>query len=165
MSFSIIPQIRIDSVLQLTPEFLLSRGISLLMLDLDNTLAPYSGSIPSEELICWKDNMNKAGITLFIVSNTHTDRAKKFAGLWCVPYVNAARKPRAEGINKALVLTGKTAAEAALAGDQLFTDVLGANLAGLRSIVVEPIELKNLFYILRYGIEIPFRICRRKEKF
>ena len=40
----------------------------------------------------------------------------------------------------------------------------GANLAGLCSIVVEPIELKNLFYILRYGIEIPFRICRRKEK-
>lgn len=165
MSFSIIPKIRINSVLQLTPEFLLSRGISLLMLDLDNTLAPYSGSSPSEELIQWKDAMDRAGVTLFIVSNTHTDRAEKFAALWNVPYVNAARKPRNIGIGKALTQTGRKAAEAALAGDQLFTDVLGANLAGLCSIVVKPIELKNIFYILRYGIEIPFRICRRKEKF
>ncbi len=165
MAFSIIPRIRIDSVLQLEPEFLLARGISLLMLDLDNTLAPYSGSAPSDELFRWKERMNGAGVTLFIVSNTHTQRAEKFAGLWGVPYVNAARKPRDEGISKALAQTGKKASEAALAGDQLFTDVLGANLAGLCSIVVEPIELKNLFYILRYGIEVPFRICRRKEKF
>lgn len=165
MGFSIIPRIRIDSVLQLTPEYLLSRGITLLMLDLDNTLAPYSGSKPSEDLFRWKECMNSAGVSLFIVSNTRTDRAMKFAALWDVPYVNAARKPRSEGINKALAQTGKTSGEAALAGDQLFTDVLGANLAGLCSIVVEPIELKNLFYILRYGIEVPFRICRRKEKF
>ena len=40
MGFSLIPRIRIDNVLQLTPDFLLSRGIRLLMLDLDNTLAP-----------------------------------------------------------------------------------------------------------------------------
>ncbi|MBR6521113.1 MAG: YqeG family HAD IIIA-type phosphatase [Oscillospiraceae bacterium] len=164
MGFSIIPRIRINSVLELTPEFLLDRGISLLMLDLDNTLAPYSGSAPSEEIFRWKERMNEAGVTLFIVSNTHTDRAKNFATLWGVPYVNSARKPRDIGISKALEQTGKTPAQSALAGDQLFTDVLGANLAGLCSIVVEPIELKNLFYILRYGIEVPFRICRRKEK-
>ena len=165
MSFSLIPRIRIDNVLRLTPDFLLSRGIRLLMLDLDNTLAPYSGSQPSQELIRWKSNLEQAGVTLFIVSNTHTDRAKNFAALWQVPYVNAAKKPGSKGIRAALTQTGCSPSEAALAGDQLFTDVLGANRAGLCSIVVEPLELKNLFYILRYGIEIPFRICRRKEIF
>jgi len=165
MGFSLIPRIRIDNVLQLTPDFLLSRGIRLLMLDLDNTLAPYSGSKPSPELIRWKTDMEQAGVALFIVSNTHTNRAKNFAALWQVPYVNAAKKPGSKGICEALAQTGCTPAEAALAGDQLFTDVLGANRAGLCSIVVEPLELKNVFYILRYGIEIPFRICRRKEIF
>ena len=165
MGFSLIPRIRIDNVLQLTPAFLLSRGIRLLMLDLDNTLAPYSGSKPSGELIRWKESMEEAGVTLFIVSNTHTDRAKNFAALWQVPYVNAAKKPGSRGILEALTRTGCRPSESALAGDQLFTDVLGANRAGLCSIVVEPIELKNVFYILRYGIEVPFRICRRKEIF
>lgn len=164
MRFSIIPRIRIDSVLQLSPAFLRSRGITLLMLDLDNTLAPYSGSAPSEELFRWKEQIHSAGISLFIVSNTRTERAGNFASLWGVPYVNAARKPRTVGIKNVLRQCGTAAENAALAGDQLFTDVLGANLAGLCSIVVKPLELKNLFYILRYGIEVPLRICRRKEK-
>ena len=88
MGFSIIPRIRINSVLQLTPEFLLSRGISLLMLDLDNTLAPYSGSKPSEEIFRWKERMNEAGVTLFIVSKVNVAcgegegyAAEQFAGI------------------------------------------------------------------------------------
>ena len=164
MGFSLVPKIRLESIYELTPELLAERGISLLMLDLDNTLAPYSGSAPTERLFRWRDDMLRGGITLFIVSNTKTDRAKSFAAKWQVPYVDAAKKPRSRGINEALRQCSRQPSQAALAGDQLFTDVLGANLAGLCSIVVKPMELKNPFYILRYGVEIPFRLCRRKEK-
>ena len=96
MGFSLVPKIRLESIYELTPELLAERGISLLMLDLDNTLAPYSGSAPTERLFRWRDDMLRGGITLFIVSNTKTDRAKSFAAKWQVPYVDAA-KSRARG--------------------------------------------------------------------
>lgn len=164
MGFSLIPKVRIKNISELTPDFLLRRGISLIMLDLDNTLAPYSGAKPSDELFAWKASLISAGITPFIVSNTKTKRAEKFAALWGVDYVNEAKKPRSRGINAALEKTGRRPSDAALAGDQIFTDILGANLAGLISIIVHPIELKNPFYILRYIAELPFRALRRKEK-
>ena len=124
MGFSLIPDIRVDSIFDITPEMLASRGISLLLLDLDNTLAPYAVMPPSKELIVWKEKMETAGINLFIVSNTKTERAKSFAGSFGVSFIDRAKKPSSKGIIRAIESCGKTAGETALAGDQIFTDIL-----------------------------------------
>lgn len=164
MPLSLVPQIRVNRVFDLSPDFLHSRGITLLLLDLDNTLAPYSGKEPSPGLCRWRDDMRAAGVELFIVSNTKTSRAARFSKEWGVPYIDKAQKPHRWAIYEALRQMGRTRGEAALVGDQIFTDVLGANLAGVRSIIVEPLELNNILYILRYIAEIPMRLCTRKEK-
>ncbi len=161
MSLSLIPRLRVDRALSLTPAFLRERGVRLLLLDLDNTLAPYSGTGPTAELFAWKEALLEGGVTPFIVSNTKTERAKRFAAAWGVDYVDGAGKPRGRGIRAALKRCGAAPSEAALAGDQVFTDVLGANRAGVLSIAVKPLELKNPLYILRYLVELPFRaLCR-----
>jgi HAD superfamily phosphatase (TIGR01668 family) len=161
MPFSLIPRLRLGRVTALTPAFLRERGVRLLLLDLDNTLAPYSGPGPTPELFAWKEALLAGGVTPFIVSNTKTERAKRFAALWGVDYVDGAGKPRRRGIETALRRCGAKPEEAALAGDQIFTDVLGANRAGVLSVVTHPLELKNPFYILRYAAELPFRAAGR----
>ena len=163
MGISLIPKIRIDSVLDISPEMLHKRGISLLLLDLDNTLAPYSGQAPGEELFRWKKSMNDAGIELFIVSNTKTKRAHVFAASFGVSYINKAKKPSSVRIVEAVNRCGKTVDQSALAGDQIFTDVLGANISGVTSIAVKPTNLKNPLMAIRYVLEYPFRIFGKRE--
>ena len=162
MGFSLIPDLRVHSVLQLTPALLRAKGITLLLLDLDNTLAPYTGSDPTPQLCSWRDGLLAAGITPFIVSNTKTERAKQFSEKWGVQYINHAGKPGTEGILRAISIAGGERKHAALAGDQVFTDVLGANRAGILSIATFPLELKNPLYALRYAAELPFRCCRKQ---
>ena len=93
MGFSLVPDIRVDSIFEITPEMLASRGISLLLLDLDNTLAPYSKILRQRNFL-WRERMESAGITLFIVSNTKTQRAEIFARSFGVPYIDGAKSHR-----------------------------------------------------------------------
>ncbi|MDR2360477.1 MAG: YqeG family HAD IIIA-type phosphatase [Oscillospiraceae bacterium] len=143
------PDYIFDGVFDITAEFLKSRGIVLLLCDLDNTLAPYGGKPPSRELINWKETLNAAGITIFIVSNTKKPRAELFARQFGAGYIKHARKPRTDNILLAIRACKATPRTAALVGDQLFTDTLGANNSGCTSILVRPISLNNPLYLLR----------------
>lgn len=163
MSFSPIPDYSFHRVTEITPAFLIERGVTLLLLDLDNTLIPYGSHALEDDIKKWANGLRNSGIELFIVSNTHSERAKNFAEAMGVAFIKSARKPSAKGIHSALKQTGKTPKETALAGDQTFTDVLAANRAGIISIVVKPISLKNIILAIRYFFEIPFRkTCKNK---
>lgn len=159
---SLIPDLRLGSVYEITPELLKKMNIGLLMLDLDNTLAPYKGAQPSAELLRWKDAVISSGTEMIIVSNTKTERAKNFASDLGIKYVDHARKPFADTIESVITRMGKEGTVAALAGDQIFTDVWGANRADAFSIIVRPIELNNVFYLLRYSFELIFRAFAKK---
>lgn len=158
----LIPKFSVKSVFELTPELLKKHGVSLVLTDLDNTLAPYSGAAPSDKLIKWKNELSSASIDIFIISNTKTARAKQFASLWGVPYIAGAGKPSPHAVARAAESMGKTAGETLLVGDQIFTDVWSANRAGVLSVIVEPLGLKNILYILRYIAELPFRSSAKK---
>jgi len=159
----LIPDIKLGSVFEITPELLKKRNISLLMLDLDNTLAPYRDSIPSEKLLKWKDDVLTSGVKLFVVSNTKTLRAKNFSEKLKIPYVDHARKPFTAITLDVMKRCGVPPSSSALAGDQIFTDVWCANNAGILSIIVKPLELKNVFFILRYAAESVFRFFTPKS--
>ncbi len=153
----LVPAVRLGSIFEITPELLHRRNIKLLMLDLDNTLAPYRDSKPSGRLMEWKDGLVSSGVSLIIVSNTKSDRAKNFSADMGIPYVDRAGKPMTKKVLEVMRKMGSKPEESALAGDQIFTDVLCANRAGALSIVVRPLELTNVFFLLRYWAEYVFR--------
>ena len=164
MSFSPVPDYSFQKLDDLTPEFLRCIGVSLLLCDLDNTIVPYkSTGMPTRDITEWAEGMRAAGVDLFVVSNTHSDRAKTFATALDIPYVQKARKPMLKGMKIAMKETGKAPEEAALVGDQIYTDVIAANRMGVCSILVKPIKLGNVLLAVRYLMEIPFRAIGRRK--
>ncbi|NLL45408.1 MAG: YqeG family HAD IIIA-type phosphatase [Clostridiales bacterium] len=161
MFTSLIPKFSVKSVFELTPELLKKHGISLVLTDLDNTLSPYSGQEPTDQLIKWKNELFSSSIDIFIVSNTKTERAERFSSLWGVPYIDGAKKPSPDALTRAIRSMNKTVRETLLVGDQIFTDVWGANRAGILSVIVEPLK-PNILHTLRYIAELPLRSFARK---
>ena len=134
MNFSLLPKIIVPELTDVTEELLRSRGIKLLMLDFDNTIVPYTTSIPTEAMHTWLDSMSKSDIQICVVSNSHKDRVKIFCKKYGIPCSTHAKKPFSKGIKECLEKFGADPGECALVGDQIFTDTLGANGSGVTSI-------------------------------
>ncbi len=149
---------------RLQPDWLRSKGIRLVLADLDNTLTRYRQLEPDPALITWRDALHQAGITLFVVSNSRRpNRAQQFCANLDVPYISHAGKPHAAAFHQAMERCGCQAAETIMIGDQIFTDIWGGHNAGIRAVYIRPIALNTLFRKIRYGIEAPFRLlCRMR---
>ena len=148
-------------------EALTGRGITLLLADLDNTLAKYGQKEPDGQVSAWKDALAAEGIQLFILSNSRKPgRAQKYAENLGVPFQGHSGKPKKAGYLRAMERMGREPRETAMVGDQIFTDILGANNAGVVSLLVEPIRLAgNPGRYLRYAAETPFRLLGRRRRF
>lgn len=129
--------------------------IQTLLLDIDNTLAVYGSQEPYLGIEKWLDGLRAGGINLIIVSNNRKRRVKKFAERLNLPYIANAKKPFPAVFLKTLRRFDCLPCNGAVVGDQLFTDVLGANLAGIRSILVTNITPESGPF---------FRLKRRLEK-
>jgi hypothetical protein len=153
-----------DDIYALSGENLAGRGVKLLLADLDNTLVPYGVPLPDEKLKAWRDDLTAYGVTLFILSNNrHESRPRTFAQALEVPYIGHAGKPKTPSFVKAMEQMGVTREQTAIVGDQVFTDVLGGNRAGVTTILVRPIRLAgNPGRYLRYAVEVPFRLLSGK---
>ena len=151
------PNYKIDSVFELTPQWLIEHNIAFLLLDLDNTMAKYSEEIPSQRLFMWISHLKQGGIEPFILSNNRGKRPEIFAQALGLEYIGHAGKPRTKRLLELLADKGILPENAAIAGDQIFTDILCGNRAGIRSILVEPIALDSFFRRLRYATEKPYR--------
>jgi HAD superfamily phosphatase (TIGR01668 family) len=157
MSMLLSPDISVSNIYSLTPELFTERGVRLLVLDLDNTLAPYGDNAAPQRLLDWCHIMRKAGLELFILSNNRGPRPALFAEQLGIGYAGSARKPFTRALRAVLAERETVPAEAAMIGDQIFTDVLCARRTGALAVLVRPISLKNPLLALRYGLEAPFR--------
>ena len=158
-----IPHITAPDVFHITPAYLKQKGISLLLLDLDNTLSPYSEDLPPERVLDWMNALKKSGIEPYILSNNASEaRVKNYAEACEIPYVAKSGKPSPKPVHEAMQKRGKTQAETALMGDQIFTDTLAARRAGVTAIIVKPLEMTFLFR-LRYIVEQIFRLLGREK--
>ncbi len=165
MPFSLLPKIMTNALTDITPELLRSRKIRLLMLDFDNTIVPYTTTVPAPEMERWLKDMNALeDISLCIVSNSHNDRVPKFCRERGLDVITHAKKPFSKGINECLAKYGIPASEAALVGDQIYTDTLGANCAGVTSILVKAIHNHNFWLKARHVLELPFIFAARKRR-
>ncbi|MCL2402051.1 MAG: YqeG family HAD IIIA-type phosphatase [Oscillospiraceae bacterium] len=164
MSFSPVPRYSFRNVTDIAPDFLKERGIKFLMVDLDNTLAAYGQTKLTDAVSKWADHMKNSGIELYIISNTlKKERVASFAQQLVVESISGAGKPSPKGILSAMNAMGYEAGESALAGDQILTDTLAANSAGVLSILLRPIRCQNPFLAIRYMLEAPFRLaCKNR---
>ncbi len=156
MKFSFLPRTMIKSVTQLTPEALKEQGIGLLMLDFDNTIVPYTTNEPTGEMAAWLKRMIASDIAICVVSNSKRDRVRIFCEKWGIACITHSKKPFSKGIRQCLEQFGMAPGDCALAGDQIFTDTLGANCAGVRSVLVKAICNHNIWLKLRHVAELPF---------
>ena len=164
MGFSLLPKIIVPALTDVTPELLRSRGIKLLMLDFDNTIVPYTTSTPTEAMERWLKAMTQSDIQLCVVSNSHKDRVKIFCQMYGIACITHANKPFAKGIKECLGKFALHPRDCALVGDQIFTDTLGANAAGVTSILVKAIDNHNIWLKLRHVAEMPFILMARKRR-
>ncbi len=165
MPFSLLPKIRARALTDITPELLRRRNIRLLMLDFDNTIVPYTTTVPTAEMEHWLAEMNALpDIRLCIVSNSHNDRVPKFCRERNLDVITHAKKPFSKGIKECLARYQIPACHAALVGDQIYTDTLGANCAGVTSILVEAIHNHTFWLKARHVLELPFIFIARKRR-
>ena len=159
------PTYALKSVLEITPEALKKRDIKALVLDLDNTLTTHDNPAPAEGVLDWIDRMQSAGIKLLIVSNNTAERVTPFAQMLGLHFVPNGAKPLPKGFRQAITELGVGKEHVCAVGDQIFTDILGANMAGIRSIFVYPIEFEHsTFFKVKRAIEKPL-LPKKYDKF
>lgn len=145
------------SILSVTPGILGEMGVCALILDIDNTMTTHDNPVPVEGLFEWLDGMREAGIKMMIVSNNHPPRVIPFAELLGLDFISEGAKPLPLGYKKAALKMGVSKEKICTIGDQLFTDILGAKLFGIKSILVPPIEPeKTVFFRIKRAAEKPF---------
>lgn len=153
-----LPAARHETIYDVDPRQLTSRGLRGLILDLDNTLVPWGVREAPDALGVWVQRARDAGLQLCIVSNSGGKRVVAFANALGVPVFTAAWKPHSGKLRRALALMGTTTDTTALVGDQVFTDVFGGNCLGLYTILVRPLSRRE-FVLTRLGrmiVERPF---------
>lgn len=135
------PTLRARGIQDVTPAFLAQRGMSALILDLDNTLVPWHGREIAPHVAEWIASMQEAGVRMCIVSNTHRPkRLAELAQLLGISFVPSGGKPRRRGFLRAMVQMQSTADTTAVIGDQVMTDIWGGNRCGLLTILVDPMS-------------------------
>ncbi|HHX01443.1 MAG TPA: YqeG family HAD IIIA-type phosphatase [Firmicutes bacterium] len=138
-------------------------GISGLMLDLDNTLVRYDSEELDQEFKAWIAKAKSEGFRICLVSNGRPKRVMRFARLMEIPAVIRAYKPKRSPFFQALKLLDKAASQVAMIGDQLFTDVLGANRIGIHTILITPLGKKE-FSTTRMVRKLEQRMLKRFVK-
>lgn len=147
----------VRSVCQITPVMLKTMGISGLLLDIDNTLTTHDNPEPAEGVEAWIASMKTAGIQLRLVSNNHPPRVEPFAQLLEITCICDSRKPLSDGFSRAMESMNLPKSQLCVVGDQIFTDILGANWFGVKSIYVPPMELETTaFFKFKRFMEKPF---------
>lgn len=146
------------SILDVKPQDLVEMGIKAVILDVDNTLTTHNNPEPIEGIDDWLESLKNIGIKLIIVSNNHPPRVEPFAKRLGLDYVPEGKKPLPKGMREAIKRLGVSRKEVCAIGDQIFTDILGAKLSGIRSIFVQPIEFETSFWFrVKRTIEKPLR--------
>lgn len=164
MPFSLLPRAIARDVTKLTPQYLHSQGIRLLMMDFDNTIVPYTTDVPTAEVSQWLEMMKASDIKLCVVSNSKRERVKVFCAKYGIDCITHAKKPFSKGIRECLVRYDLSASVCALVGDQIYTDTLGANGCGVFSILVKAIYNHNFWLKARHVLELPFIFAAKKRK-
>jgi HAD superfamily phosphatase (TIGR01668 family) len=139
------PRLWVSSVCRIDTSDLQRRGIRGLILDVDNTLVPWGETEMAPATRSWLEGMRAAGFRICLVSNNRRRRAESLAKAVGFPVISGAVKPLRHAFVRAMRLLGTRPPETAVVGDQIFTDILGGNLAGAYTVLVSPLSRREFF--------------------
>lgn len=137
------PDLYVASLTDIPLDALRGQRIRAFILDLDNTITEWNSNVVHSEVGEWFQTIKEAGFKACILSNNKEQRCFAVANHLNIPFIYRAQKPRRASFYRALEIMGARAEETAVIGDQIFTDVLGGNRAGLFTILVMPIARKE----------------------
>ena len=137
------PDIKLERVTDISVSLLKRNLIKSLILDVDNTLSTHHGQVLTQGLSEWILEMESNGINLMILSNSKEKRVKPFAEKIGLNFISLACKPLPFGYLGAIKALGTKRRNTAIVGDQIFTDVIGGNAVGVKTILLTPIKLES----------------------
>ena len=151
----LFPDAYCDSAFKIDYKKLWEKGIRGLLFDVDNTLTMHNVKAEKKEAKFF-EHLRKIGFKTVVLSNNSERRVAPFANMLKTPYIHRARKPSSKGYRKAMDMIGTDIHNTLFVGDQLYTDIVGANRVGLKNILVRPISSKEAFWIkIKRIFEIP----------
>ena len=105
------------------------------------------------------------GFAICFLSNNEKERVGSFCKPLDAAYIYKAGKPKRSGYEAAMKLIGTTKEQTAAIGDQLFTDIWGANRAGIYTVLVKQIGKKEEFQIVlkRYLEKVVLHFYRKQK--
>lgn len=161
----LVPDIYAKSLYTIDYEKLKKTGIKCLLIDLDNTIAPVNIKNPSKDIKDLVNELELMGFKLIIISNSSKNRVRPFKEILNIDSSHNSRKPFSKKYKKIMKMYKFKDTELAAIGDQLFTDILGANLAGITSILVNPVSDVDYFWtkINRFFEKIVYKKFKRRE--
>lgn len=148
------PTYWLKNVLMIDENFLYENNVAAMVLDMDNTLSMHGDPAAEDGVMEWLDKMRGLGVKMRVVSNNNKKRVEPLAEKLGLPFTANGAKPLTFGVNRAVKAMGAKKSETLVIGDQIFTDVMAGNLAGIRTVLVEPFHLEKTW---------TFRLKRRIE--
>ena len=149
------PNIKLHGITDITVELLKQHEIKALLLDVDNTMSTHHGTVLTDGLMEWIAKMSDSGIKLMVLSNSKRFRIEPFAARIGLPFISLGCKPLPTGYLRGVKALGEKRKNVAIVGDQIFTDILGGNIVGVKSILLTPIKLEDGW---------SFKVRRKLEK-
>lgn len=140
----LIPDMYQKSIYHINYEKLKDSGIKCLLFDLDNTCVPTKEKNPNKKLIEQFEKLKDLGFKIIIFSNAGRKRLEPFKKTLDVDCSYSSRKPLSGKFNKIIKKFGYDLSETAIIGDQLFTDILGGNKVGIKTILINPMSSYDL---------------------
>ena len=147
----LVPSAHEESIFDLTPELLREAGVRYVLSDLDNTLSPYHEAEPSQKVKDYVASLSLAGIELLICSNNRGERVHRYAELLGVRAECFMLKPLSKGLKRVLADLSAEPGECLMVGDQITTDVIAANGAGIRAVLTDPLDPDNEPFTTRFN--------------
>lgn len=159
------PREWVDSTYLIPWDIWYEAGTRGVIFDIDNTLVPH-GAPADDRALALFEKLHGMGMKTCLLSNNKEPRVASFAAQVSSPYIYKAGKPAVKNYYKAMERMGTAVGETLFVGDQLFTDVYGANRAGIYGILVKPINPKEEIQIVlkRYLEAVVLHFYKRDQK-
>lgn len=133
------PTWMVEAIYQITPEQLKKHNFKAVLTDLDNTLIAWNNPDGTAELLGWIDEMKAANIPVIVVSNNKAARIERVVEQLGLDYVARSMKPLTKGFKEAETKLNLPKEQILMVGDQIMTDIRGANAAKIQNVLVKPI--------------------------
>lgn len=139
------PNLYYNNIFDIDLEELRLEGIRGIICDIDNTIVAWSEEEVLQEVIEWFEILYQSGFKVCLLSNGTDERVRYFSKVLGLPAIGQAVKPTRRAFKLARAKLGLERREIAVIGDQIFTDILGGNRMGFKTILVDPMNEKEFF--------------------